>query len=480
MAITRIILWLGNSFVFCAALFAITAITAFVSLDITGATRMAFLTFIAGVIGAVLIAMTFNTSSRETNVEAIIFLFLFWLTVPLLTALPFVVLEGSPTYFAAYFEAVSAFTTTGASQIDADLQRPALLFWRSLLQWFGGVCSATFAVVILAALNLTGTGVHRSMLFTRKKGELFARLLSIGRLVAGIYLFLSTIGFIFMVIGGTPAFDAICLSLSGISTGGLAPRTGALSLYLSPFSAMILAVLCALGALNIAVIWDLMRGRRWIDVVRLFGNIEHRGWMVITGLLILLSVLYIGPQFLFGLIVDSIYFTSSAGFQYDVLSIDLLPPVVLVCLALIGGSALSTAGGVKVIRILLLLRHLGTDLSRLSHPSRILPVTFKSSVIPDRAFLSIWMYFFGYTLCFGLGIAAFGAVGLGLEDAMTVSAATLSNMGPLLPLTLPESGLTYASFTPLQMAVACALMLLGRVEILAAIVLFTPTFWRNT
>ena len=110
----------------------------------------------------------------------------------------------------------------------------------------------------------------------------------------------------------------------------------------------------------------------------------------------------------------------------------MIPPVILIALALVGGSALSTAGGVKLIRILLLFRHFETDLLRLTHPSRTVPVVFRGQVIPDEAFLSIWMYFFGYTFVFGMGILSLSAVGLDFETAVTASAASLSNMGPLL------------------------------------------------
>ena len=168
---------------------------------------------------------------------------------------------------------------------------------------------------------------------------------------------------------------------------------------------------------------------------------------------------------------------STAGFDYNVIGIEMLPPVILIAIALMGGSALSTAGGVKIIRMLLLFRHLSTDMSRLSHPSRIVPVSFKSQHIPDRAFLSIWMYFFGYTLFFGVSILAIGATGLSFEDAVATGAASLSNMGPLLPATLPESGLTYADFTALQKGVSAIFMLIGRVEVLAVLILFTPSFW---
>jgi len=192
---------------------------------------------------------------------------------------------------------------------------------------------------------------------------------------------------------------------------------------------------------------------------------------------LLFGIVYVGANHAFTVFIESVYFVSSAGFDYNVIGLEMIPPVILVAVALIGGSALSTAGGVKIIRFLLLFRHLATDMSRLSHPSRVVPVSFKGQHIPDRAFLSIWMYFFGYTLFFGLGILALAATGLVFEDAVVTGAASISNMGPLLPSTLPESGLIYADFTGLQKTVSAIFMLIGRVEVLVVLILFSPSFW---
>jgi len=190
-------------------------------------------------------------------------------------------------------------------------------------------------------------------------------------------------------------------------------------------------------------------------------------------------VVLVGPSHAYTLLIESMFFVSTAGFDYDVIGIEMLPSVVLISVALIGGSALSTAGGLKIIRILLLFRHLFTDLGRLTHPSRLIPVNFRGEHIPDRAFLSVWMYFFGYTLFFGLAILALGATGLGFEDAVVTGAASLSNIGPLLPATMPESGLTYADFSASQKMISAITMLIGRVEVLAILILFIPSFWQR-
>jgi len=255
------------------------------------------------------------------------------------------------------------------------------------------------------------------MLFTLKKGELFERLVGVGRLVATVYFTLVCVACLLMVLGGTSVFNAICLALSGVSTGGLTPQSGPLALYVSPFAATILAILCVLGAMNMSILWDFIRLRNWRNFRRIFFNIEHRTIWVIVSVLTLLVVFFSGlNNFAIGLL-DALYFVSTAGFQYDIIGLDMVPSVVLISFALIGGSALSTAGGIKIIRLLLLFRHLGTDLGRLSHPSRIIPVKLRARRVPDKAFLSVWMYFFAYAMAYGLGIAAFGAAGLGLDDA---------------------------------------------------------------
>jgi len=479
MTLNRILFWLGRTFLLCTGLFSLTALVGVLLQDLTSAILMAALGVTVGVIGLLLVMLSSGFDARESKSEALVFLILFWIIVPVILCFPFFFVGASSSFLGAYFEGVSAFTTTGASRLVPEELPKVLHFWRSLVQWVGGVSVATFAIVILAAVNQTGTGVHKSILFTMRKGELFSRLVGIGRLVAGIYMFLAVVGFILMTLGGTDAFDAICLAMSGISTGGLTPRAGPLQIYVPPFAATILAILCILGALNIAVVWDYLRLRKARDVMRLILSVEHRALFVILAGLTLIGIWFSGLSSFGDLILDSAFFVSTAGFQYQVISLDLIPPVILISLALTGGSALSTAGGVKLIRILLLFRHLGTELSRLSHPSRVIPVKFRNQIIPDSAFLSIWMYFFAYTLAFGVGIAAFGVVGLPLDDAIASAAASLSNVGPLLDLTLPDSGLTYSQFTDGQMAVGIVLMLLGRIEVLAALVLVLPNFWRQ-
>jgi len=477
MAFSRILLWLGYALIYYAVLMVVTGLSGYLFGEFSQARLFLLLGFIIGMIGLMVAFIGLNAPTRETTRDAMLFLVSFWLLIPLATCLPYLSLPEIPTFTIAYFEAVSATTTTGATTLNPDTLPKSLILWQALLQWSGGVMVATFAVVLLAALNLTGIGVHRSTLFTLKKGEIFSRLINIGRLIAVLYALICFISFSFLVISGTPAFDALCLALTAISTGGLVPRSGVLADYVSGFGALVLAMSCLLGAANVSVLWDVLRRHNLSSAKALFKNVEHRGIFAIVIILVIAGFLSTGAGHLYTVMVEAVFMISSTGYDYHVIGVDMVPASLLIALVLVGGSALSTAGGIKIIRILLLFRHLRTDLDRMSHPLRVKPVKFQGRTVEDKAFLSIWMYFFGYTLVFSLGITALGASGLDFIHAVSASASALSNTGPLLAATNPE--IAYGDMNVLSLMILTVIMLLGRIEILAVFALLAPSFWRN-
>ena len=477
MAINRIILWLGYSFIVAAAMMIVTTLAGFLLGELYQAGTFAGTSLAVGVLGLILVFSTRLMPAKESFTEALAFLIIFWTVTPIILSIPYLVSGFVPDFLTAYFESVSALTTTGASTLDPDTMPRSFHIWRSLTQWAGGVIVATFAVVILAALNLKGTGVHKSLLFTFRKGELFQKLAGVSRIIAGIYALISLVVFVAMVMFGTPIFDAICLALTSVSTGGFTPRSGGLNEYVGGLGLFALCLSCFLGACNVAVLWDIIRGLTWRNMFKLVTNVEHRALLSLIVLILVLGGFYTDFHHIRTVAVEAVFFVTSTGYDYHVIGIDMLPPVILIAIALIGGSALSTTGGLKLIRMLLLFRHLETDMDRLTHPSRVVPVMFRSRQLADNAFLSIWMYFFGYTFVFAAGIMALAAAGMEFEMSVTTSSAALSNMGPLLETTMPPYG--YAEFTGLQLMVAAVLMLVGRIEVLAAMAVISPRLWKS-
>jgi trk system potassium uptake protein TrkH len=477
MAISRIFLWLGYALIFYAALMFMTSIGGLILREIVAAQIFSGLAILVGLAGLIIAFTAQNAPTRESTRDILIFLLLFWTIIPVATALPFISLQTVPSGLVAYFESMSAITTTGASTLVPEEIPRTLVLWRAVLQWSGGCVVATFAVVLLAALNLSGIGIHKSIFFTMKRGELFSRLVEIGRIIALLYATIAFLCFGFLMLAGTPVFDAFCLGLSAVSTGGLTPRSGMLNSYVSNIGGIVLALTCLLGAANVSILWDLVRRRTWTAVKATLFNVEHRGTLVIVGIFIVTGFLYSGHIHLHTVAVEAAYLASTTGFDFHVIGVDIISPSILIALSLVGGSALSTAGGIKIIRMLLLLRHLRTDLDRMSHPSRVMPVRFKGQQIEDKAFLSIWMYFFGYTLVFAMGTIALGASGVDFTYAVAACAAALSNTGPLLQATYPE--ITYASMNQMSQGILIVVMLLGRVEVLVILAAISPSQWRR-
>lgn len=473
----RLIQRFGRLLCIFAGLYALSALLSFaVGLPRSAITFLS-LTVFSGMLGFIFIISSNYKARSETNVDALMFLILFWIIAPILSAVPYAIIMPDMSIASLLFEGIGAVTTSGASAFLPSDVPTSLHIWRSLVQLFGGIAVTTFAIVILATLNLTGIGIHRSLLFTYQHQDLYARVVAIGRIVAAIYGCLVVVAMITLLMAGASPIESFCLALSGISTSGLSPIDGPLAGLISPLGAFIFSILCLFGAFNFAVIWDVVRLRNGRSFLRMFTNVEHRAMLVMAGVLLLISLFYFGGVNLMDSLIEVFFFISTAGFDYNIIALEMLPPVTLIVFALVGGSAISTAGGVKIIRILLLFRHLETDLSRLSHPSRIYPVKFRGQIIDDRSFLSIWMYFFGYTCVFGAGIMAFAWTGANFETAATLSASMLSNMAPLLPYTFSDFTLT--SFTDGQKVIASILMFAGRVEVLAVFALLSAGPWKN-
>ncbi|HFB55263.1 MAG TPA: TrkH family potassium uptake protein [Hellea balneolensis] len=473
----RILIWIAFAVLGYAGLMFLTSLVALGVGEFRQFRIFSVIALLLFVVTAITILAVQNNQERETPKDAMLFLVAFWILVPVVIAIPYVASGVAHDWRHAYFEAVSAITTTGASTFVPESLPKALLFWRACVQWSGGVLVATFAVVILAALNLRGTGVHRSMFFTIQDGALLSRIFSVGRLVALVYFLIALICFAFLVIGKTSVFDALCLSLSAVSTGGLTPQSGVLANYVSKFGGIVLAITCMLGAANVSILWDVIHRRNRAAFKNLFTNVEHRGLFVIFSLLFLIGFAFVGYEHIHTIFVEAAFMASTAGFDYHVIGLDIVPPGILIAIALVGGSALSTAGGLKLIRLLLLFRHLKTDLNRMTHPSRVMPVLFQGQQIKDKAFLSIWMYFFAYTVLFGLGIVALGAAEMDITVAISACASALANFGPLLQATSP--GIGYDEMNIVQLSILSIIMLFGRIEILAAFAAISPSLWRK-
>lgn len=374
-----------------------------------------------------------------------------WITGPLIAAPSFGAVSDG--WIEAVFEAVSALTTTGATLTEPDTMPRSLVVWRAMLQWLGGLATLVLAVTVLAGLDDRRAGFRRSSLLTIDSGDLFSNLGRAAIRLGGVYAGLTAAGFLALVLAGVSAFEAISLALSGISTGGYVPRGGELTEWLPVPAIAVLALLCLVGAGNMAVLYEhLSRGR----VTRRFGDM--RAMLAVALACGVLMGLTGGAAAGLAGLLDGLFAVTTAGYRISAPEGG-LPVVVLITLALAGGAAVSTSGGIKMARLRLLIRRAGRDILLLVQPSAAGGSRFAGRTVNEAALVSVWAYALAYPVVMAFGALALGAFTPDMGTAWSIAGATLANAGPV-------AGSAYGDTGAGGLIIASILMILGRIEIL--------------
>ena len=356
-------------------------------------------------------------------------------------------------------------TTTGAVLGALEETSRAIVLWRSYLAWLGGLASLVLAATVFAALDRRGVGLRRTSLLTVERADLFTNFGRAFRRLGVVYGLVTALGAVMLMITGAAPFDAVCLALSGVATAGLAPQAGPLSEWLPPASILILAALCLAGAWNFAVLYE------WLSRFRLQrGTGELRAMTAIAGVCGVGAMAFAGIGSVPAGVLDGLFAITTAGYQTAATSP--VPVTVLLLLAFIGGSTISTSGGVKMPRILLLLRRAGGELSLLSHPSAAVRTRFAGRSVFDEALAGVWVYALAFPVALGFGAVAIALGGAGFEPAWRTAAASLSNMGP-------PAAADFAQLPPASLLVSAVLMIAGRLEVLAAAAAIYVIFARD-
>ena len=417
--------------------------------------------------GLLLLIVTRGVSIKARAVEALGLALFVWITAPLIAAFPFY-LSGLFGPLDAAFEAYSAVTTTGAILEDPENLPRSLVFWRSLLSWLGGYATILLAAAVFAALDRDAPAIRRSVLLTTHADNVFSHLDLAATRIAILYTLLTSIIWLALLFSGQSLYVATTLSMSALSTGGYSPVSTDLSTFLNPVSISVLVVGCSLGALNISMFWDSLQDKKALLDPDIGG----------------LLVLILGVATLYFLaqpglptrhLADAIFAVTTSGYST---SAALSPvPVAALFAALIGGAAASTSGGVKVSRILLLWRRMEAELSLLADPSSVARVRFRDRPAPDRALIAIWSYVLAFAATLGLGGVLLSLNGLDFESSFSAVAAVLANAGPLYELS--GSGHHWYSISDGAKIILIPIMILGRLEVLAALAAIWALFSRK-
>ena len=403
-----------------------------------------------------------------------------WLILSIFGALPFYLGNYTSSFIDAFFEAMSGYTTTGSS-IFTDIEGlpNTLNLWRSMMQWLGGVGIVVLYIAIIPYFDMGGMSLYQAEGLSKEK--LTPRIQDTAKIIWLGYITTTFIGVIVLHFLGMSIFDAVIHSMAAISTGGFSSKNNSIEFFDSVPIEMALIVLMLLGSINFALHFRCInKGMKFKEYIR---DAEFKTFTLLilaVSLIIALYLTFNGGDFLtsfrhsFFNVISVISTTGFSSINYGLWP--LLPLLLLLILTLTGGCAGSTNGGIKLIRIIIILKTLKVQLNRMLHPSSVTILKINNSRIHDTALNSIVGFILMYSFCALVSITLVSIETENFFTAFSAVIASLGNVGPGLDEVGP--GYNYSSLGPISKLVLSFDMLLGRLEILTVIILFYPKFWQ--
>ncbi|MFQ3229218.1 TrkH family potassium uptake protein [Reinekea sp.] len=408
---------------------------------------------------------------------------MFWVVLGVAGSVP---LSLAPSfdlsYTDAFFESFSGLTTTGSTVITGIDQLPkSIQFYRQQLQWLGGMGIVVLAVAVLPMLGIGGMQLYRAETpGPMKDSKLTPRIAETAKALWYIYLTLTIVcGVAYWFAGMTP-FDAISHSFSTVAIGGFSTHDASIGYFDSAAVEMIAILFMILSSANFGLHFAAWRSK---TVRHYLNDPEYRFFLTIAVILMVSAALVLwatktyeaSDSVRYGMFV-SVSLLTTTGFGTADFSIwPLFLPFLLFMASFIGGSAGSTAGGMKAIRVLLILKQGVREIKRLIHPTGVFSVKLGNRPVNNKVVESVWGFFSVYIMAYA--VIFFGLLATGLDFVTTWSAvgSSLNNLGP----GLGEVALNYGSIPDTAKWILCFAMLLGRLEIFTLLVILTPQYWRR-
>ncbi len=407
---------------------------------------------------------------------------LFWLVLGVFGAFPFV-LDEHLAFVDAVFESISGLTTTGATVMSGLDRLPlSVLYYRQQLQWLGGMGIIVLAVAVLPMLGVGGMQLYRAETpGPIKDSKLTPRIAETAKALWYLYLGLTLACAVCYWMAGMTVFDAIAHSFSTVSTGGFSTHDESLGYFSSPSIEGVAIFFMTISAVSFTLhylAWRQISLRPYIqdEEFRTYALVIVT-MSIVTGASLVSSGFYPDSmQALRRVAFMTVSVITSAGFTLsDYPDWPAFVPITLLLASFIGGCAGSTGGGIKVIRVLLLIKQGSREILRHIHPNAVFAINVGGRAMPQRIVESVWGFFSLYILSFCIMSLVLTATGLDIETAFSAVAACMNNLGP----GLGQVAVDYASINDVAKWVLCFAMLLGRLELFTIFVLVSPAFWRR-
>lgn len=405
-----------------------------------------------------------------------------WTAIGLFGALPFYFGPEFTNFTDAFFESVSGFTTTGSSVMtNIEGSAKSLLFWRSFIQWLGGMGIIVLSLAILPFLGVGGIQLYKAEVPSPVPDKLTPRLTDSAKILWILYAVFTLVEIIFLLGGGMSLFDATCHALTTMPTGGFSPKNASVAHYNSAYLDYVIIIFMVLAGINFSLHYQMLRGKTlafWEDTeCRFFLGLTLAVTLIMTWDTYGSVYTSINDAFRFASfqVVSIITTTGFATADYE--QYPGLSQVLLFICMFIGASAGSTGGGMKCARIIAAFKYCYRELFKIIHPRSISHIKINNTVIPDDVLRSIMGFLALYLGLFVISSLLLAAMGIDMMTAFGAVAACIGNIGPGFGTVGPAENFAHLPAMGKWLLAWC--MLLGRLEIYTVIILFVPEFWRK-
>ena len=434
-------------------------------------------------LGIIPFVLTRNQREKQLNHrDGVAVVTIGWMMAGLFGTLPYLFSGTIPDFTNAYFESISGFTTTGASIItDIESLPEGILLWRSLTQWLGGMGIIVLSIAILPFLGIGGMELYKAEIPSPVVDKLKPRISETARTLWKIYFLITLLQVTLLLAGGMSLFDSFCHAFCTMPTGGFSTKNAGIAHYNSAYFDFVIVIFMLLAGINFSLHYKLLTGD-----LKIFGkDSECRVFMIIVGAFILLVTLDI-----YGDVYESLFQAFRfAAFQISSIITttgfvsadygkwpDFSQLILLVCMFL-GAMAGSTGGGIKIVRLILMVKHAYQQVFRIIHPHAVTTVKLGGQPVSTDVLSSIWGFFILYMGLFVTASLVMAGLGLDFISSFSSVAASIGNIGPGFGVVGPISNYLEIPTAGKWVLISC--MLLGRLEIFTVIVLLVPEYWRK-
>lgn len=436
-----------------------------------------------GIVGGLM----FYSNSRQKNAEigkreGYLIVALSWVAMAIFGSLPYLLSGAIPSFSNAFFESMAGFSTTGSTILtDIESLPEGILFWRSMTQWIGGLGIIVLTLAILPILGIGGMELFAAEAPGPTKDKIHPRIKETAKRLWVIYIVMTVTETALLYFAGLSFYDAINHALTTCSTGGFSTKNNSIAAFDNPIVHWIIIAFMFMAGTNFAMLYYGAKG----EFKRFTENSEFKWYLtwVLLLVVLLLPIVFIHTDVGIGKDFRNVTFqvvsivTTTGYATADYTHWGVFASMVFFILMFSGGSAGSTSGSIKIVRIVLLIKNGFSELKRRLHPKAVIPVYMNNTPVQQNIIYNLLAFIFLYLFIFVIGTVILSLLEIDLLTSMSAAATCLGNVGPGLASVGPSEN--FYHLPPLAKWVLSFLMLAGRLELFTVIILFSPHFWKR-